>query len=65
MVKLISRNSCGQADGIFILYTIYLDVRENEWNISFNPYIPEDMDSVKFKLTVNNRFSFNVLGERE
>ena len=31
------------------LYTLYnlFGLRENEWNISFNPFIPEQMDSVQ------------------
>jgi len=30
-------------------------LRENEWNISFAPYIPEDLNSISFPLTYNNK----------
>jgi len=43
--------------GGWYFYTLYnlFGLRENEWNISFNPYLPEDLDSVKFKLTLNDK----------
>ncbi len=54
--------------GGWYFYTLYnlFGLRENEWNISFNPYLPEDLDSVKFKLTVGNRVvDVEVTGEGE
>jgi hypothetical protein len=54
--------------GGWYFYTLYnlFGLRENEWNISFNPYLPEDLDSVKFKLTINNRIvEVDVRGEGE
>ena len=54
--------------GGWYFYTLYnlFGLRENEWNISFNPYLPEDLDSVKFKLTVENRLvDVEVIGEGE
>jgi hypothetical protein len=51
--------------GGWYFYTLYnlFGLSENEWNISFNPYLPEDLDSVKFKLTINNRIvDVNVQG---
>jgi hypothetical protein len=43
--------------GGWYLYTIYnlFGLRENEWNISFAPYIPEDLNSISFPLTYNNK----------
>ncbi len=54
--------------GGWYFYTLYnlFGLRENEWNISFNPYLPEDLDSIKFKLTVGNRLvDVEVIGEGE
>lgn len=51
--------------GGWYFYTLYnlFGLRENEWNISFSPFIPEDLKSVKFKLTINNRIvDVNVQG---
>ena len=43
--------------GGWYLYTIYnlFGLRENVWNISFSPYIPEDMKSISFPLTYNGK----------
>ncbi len=52
--------------GGWYFYTLYnlFGLRENEWNISFNPYLPEDLDLVKFKLTVGNRLvDVEIIGE--
>jgi hypothetical protein len=52
--------------GGWYLYTLYnlFGLRENEWNISFNPYLPEELDLVKFKLTVGNRLvDVEIIGE--
>ena len=40
--------------GGWYFYTLYnlFGLRENEWNISFSPFIPEEMDSVQLTLTV-------------
>lgn len=41
--------------GGWYLYTLYnlFGLRENEWNISFSPFIPERMDSVQLTVTIN------------
>lgn len=41
--------------GGWYFYTLYnlFGVRENEWNISFNPFIPSEMDSVQLTVTIN------------
>ncbi len=41
--------------GGWYLYTLYnlFGISENEWNISFDPYIPEELESIKLSLTVN------------
>ena len=41
--------------GGWYFYTLYnlFGVRENEWNISFNPFIPSEMDSVELTVTIN------------
>jgi hypothetical protein len=41
--------------GGWYLYTLYnlFGLRENEWNISFTPFIPEGMDSVQLTVNVN------------
>ena len=40
--------------GGWYLYTLYnlVGLRENEWNISFSPFIPKGMDSVELTTTV-------------
>jgi cellobiose phosphorylase len=40
--------------GGWYLYTLYnlFGLRENEWNISFNPFIPAQMDSVQLTVTL-------------
>lgn len=40
--------------GGWYFYTLYnlFGLRENEWNISFDPFIPDGMDSVKLNVTV-------------
>lgn len=40
--------------GGWYFYTLYnlFGLRENEWNISFNPYLPEEMDSVQLTVTI-------------
>lgn len=40
--------------GGWYFYTLYnlFGLRENEWNISFNPFIPNDMDSVQLTVTI-------------
>ena len=42
--------------GGWYLYTIFnlFGLRENEWNISFAPYIPKDFNKINFPLTYNN-----------
>jgi hypothetical protein len=52
--------------GGWYLYTLYnlFGLKENEWNVSFNPYLPEDLNSVKYKLTVENKLvDVEVLGK--
>ncbi len=41
--------------GGWYFYTLYnlFGLRENEWNISFSPFIPEGMDSVQLTVTIN------------
>jgi len=41
--------------GGWYFYTLYnlFGVRENEWNISFSPFIPGEMDSVQLTATIN------------
>lgn len=43
--------------GGWYLYTIYnlFGLRENDWNISFEPYIPDDLNTINFPLTYNNK----------
>lgn len=45
--------------GGWYLYTLYnlFGLRENEWNISFNPYIPQDLDSVTFNMNVKGKLT--------
>jgi hypothetical protein len=40
--------------GGWYFYTLYnlFGLRENEWNISFNPFIPKEMDSVQLTVTI-------------
>ena len=40
--------------GGWYFYTLYnlFGLRENEWNISFSPFIPEEMDSVQLSVTI-------------
>ena len=40
--------------GGWYFYTLYnlFGLRENEWNISFNPFIPQEMDSVQLSVTI-------------
>jgi glycogen debranching enzyme len=40
--------------GGWYLYTLYnlFGLRENEWNISFNPFLPSGMDSVRLNVTL-------------
>ena len=40
--------------GGWYFYTLYnlFGLRENEWNISFSPFIPEEMDSVQLTVTL-------------
>ena len=40
--------------GGWYFYTLYnlFGLRENEWNISFNPYLPEEMDSVQLTVAI-------------
>jgi hypothetical protein len=40
--------------GGWYFYTLYnlFGLRENEWNISFNTFIPQEMDSVKLTVTI-------------
>jgi hypothetical protein len=40
--------------GGWYFYTLYnlFGLRENEWNISFNPFIPRGMDSVRLNVTL-------------
>lgn len=41
--------------GGWYFYTLYnlFGLRENEWNISFSPFISNEMDSVQFNVTIN------------
>jgi hypothetical protein len=41
--------------GGWYFYTLYnlFGLRENEWNISFSPFIPTEMDSVLLNITIN------------
>lgn len=41
--------------GGWYFYTLYnlFGLRENEWNISFSPFIPTEMDSVQLTVTIN------------
>jgi hypothetical protein len=41
--------------GGWYLYTLYnlFGLRENEWNISFTPFVPEGMDSVQLTVNLN------------
>lgn len=41
--------------GGWYFYTLYnlFGLRENEWNISFNPFIPDEIDSVELIVTLN------------
>ncbi len=43
--------------GGWYLYTLYnlYGIRENEWNISVDPFLPEDTDSVNLNLTLDGR----------
>ena len=50
------------------IYTLYnlLGVRENEWNISLNPYLPSGINSADFKMNYNNRkVKVEISGEGE
>ncbi len=40
--------------GGWYFYTLYnlFGLRENEWNVSFNPFIPNEMDSVQLTVTL-------------
>jgi hypothetical protein len=40
--------------GAWYFYTLYnlFGLRENEWNISFSPFIPKEMDSVQLTVTL-------------
>ena len=40
--------------GGWFFYTLYnlFGLRENEWNLSFNPFIPKEMNSVQLKVTI-------------
>lgn len=52
--------------GGWYLYSIYnlFGLRENAWNISFSPYMPEDITSVSFPLTFNGRnVKVNISGK--
>lgn len=41
--------------GGWYFYTLYnlFGLRENEWNISFDPFVPTEMDSVQLTVTIN------------
>ncbi len=52
--------------GGWYFYTLYnlFGLRENEWNISFSPFIPEEMDSVKLIVTLKGvPVNINITGE--
>ena len=52
--------------GGWYFYTLYnlFGLRENEWNISFSPFIPEEMDSVKLLLLLKGvPVNVNITGE--
>ena len=54
--------------GGWYFYTLYnlFGLRENEWNISLNPYVPDDLESVKFKLTINKELiDVKIIGKGE
>ena len=55
--------------GGWYLYTIYnlFGLRENNWNVSFSPYIPEKLTKVSFPLTfknINIRVDIDGMGDR-
>jgi hypothetical protein len=41
--------------GGWFFYTLYnlFGLRENEWNISLSPFIPDEMDSIQLTVTIN------------
>ena len=43
--------------GGWYLYTLYnlFGIRENEWNISFNPYLPNSLNEIKLNLLVKSK----------
>jgi hypothetical protein len=43
--------------GGWYLYTIYnlFGLRENEWNISFKPFIPKSLNEIKLHLLINSK----------
>jgi hypothetical protein len=52
--------------GGWYFYTLYnlFGLRENEWNISFDPFIPSEMDSVQLTVTLNgNPTSVDIIGK--
>ncbi len=52
--------------GGWYFYTLYnlFGLRENEWNISFEPFLPAEMDSVNFNLTYKGKL-INVIISRK
>lgn len=54
--------------GSWYIYTLYnlFGIRENEWNISFEPFIPASLAKVVLKLTYNKRLvSVSISGQGE
>ncbi len=52
--------------GGWYLYTIYhlFGIAENDWNIRFNPYLPEEQKAIKFSLNANgDPLLVNVTGQ--
>jgi len=52
--------------GGWYLYSLYhlLGLRENEWNISFDPYLIEGQNSAEFDLSVNGKnLSVKIIGQ--
>ncbi|MBU1677235.1 MAG: hypothetical protein KKD86_00015 [Bacteroidetes bacterium] len=47
----------------YVLYNIYA-IKENEWNISFSPYLNQNQNNIAFDLTLNGQLTkVNITGE--
>jgi hypothetical protein len=50
---------------MYSLYNLFA-TKENDWNITFDPYMPEELKSVSFNLTVNgSKTKSNIIGKGE